>query len=47
MTEEVMARAARACINSDQDVDNHFHQIGKMVKIGSDSVRRMGDLKLE
>lgn len=23
--EEVIARAARACMNSGQDVDNHFH----------------------
>ncbi len=30
--EEVIARAARACINSGQDVDNHFHQSVKMVK---------------
>jgi DNA-damage-inducible protein D len=34
--EEVIARAARACINSGQDVDNHFTDISKMVKIGSD-----------
>lgn len=35
--EEVIARAARACINSGQDVDNHFHRTGKMVKIGSNT----------
>lgn len=28
--EEVVARAARACINSGQAVDNHFHRTGKM-----------------
>ena len=32
--EEVIARAARACINSGQDVDNHFNRSVKMVKIG-------------
>jgi len=29
------------------DVDNHFHQIGKMVKIGSNTVRRVIDYKLD
>lgn len=45
--EEVIARAARACINSGQDVDNHFHQAGKMVKIGSNTVREIRDYKLD
>jgi DNA-damage-inducible protein D len=46
-SEEVIARAARACINSGQDVDNHFHQTVKMVKIGSDSVRKVVDYHLD
>ena len=45
--EEVIGRAARACINSGQDVDNHFHRTGKMVKIGSDTVREVRDYKLD
>lgn len=45
--EEVIARAARACINSGQAVDNHFHQAGKMVKIGSNTVREVRDYKLD
>jgi DNA-damage-inducible protein D len=45
--EEVIMRAARACINSGQDVDNHFHQTGKMVKIGSNTVRNIKDYKLD
>jgi len=45
--EEVIARAARACINSGQDVDNHFTDISKMVKIGLDSVRKVNDWKLD
>ena len=45
--DEVIARAARACINSGQDVDNHFTDISKMVKIGSDSVRKVQDWKLD
>lgn len=31
--EDVIGRAARACINSGQDVDNHFHRTGKMIEI--------------
>jgi len=45
--EEVIARAARACVNSGQDVDNHFHQTGKMVKIGSNTMREVRDYKLD
>jgi len=45
--EEVIVRAVRACINSGQDVDNHFHRIGKMVRIGSNTVREVGDYKLD
>ncbi len=45
--EEVIARAARACINSGQDVDNHFHRTGKMVKIGLNTVREVVDYKLD
>jgi len=45
--EEVIARAARACMNSGQNVDNHFHQTGKMVKIGSNTVRKVRDYKLD
>lgn len=45
--EEVIARAARACINSGQDVDNHFHRLGKMVEIGSNTVRKVIDYRLD
>jgi DNA-damage-inducible protein D len=34
--EEVISRAARACVNSGQIVHNHFTDFSKMVKIGSD-----------
>jgi len=44
---EVIARAARACINSGQDVENHFPHSVKMVKIGSDTVRNVRDYKLD
>ena len=45
--EEVIARAARSCINSGQDVDNHFHRTGKMVEIGSNTAREIRDYKLD
>jgi len=45
--EEVIARAAQACINSGQDVDNHFTDISKMVEIGSHTVREVRDWKLD
>jgi len=45
--EEVIGRAARACINSGQVVDNHFHLFRKMVKIGSNTVRNIKDWKLD
>lgn len=45
--EEVIGRAARACVNSGQDVDNHFHRTVKMVEIGSSAVREIIDWKLD
>jgi DNA-damage-inducible protein D len=45
--EEVIGRAARACMNGGQDVDNHFHLTGKMVKIGSNTMREVRDYKLD
>ncbi len=45
--EEVIMRAARACINSGQDVDNHFTKLSKMVKVGSNTVRSVADYKLD
>lgn len=45
--EEVIGRAAAACMNSGEDVDNHFHQTVKMVPIGSDAVRKVRDWKLD
>ena len=45
--EEVIARAAAACMNSGQAVDNHFHQAVKMVAIGSEAIREVRDWKLD
>ena len=45
--EEVIARAARAAIESGQAVDNHFVESNKMVKIGLNTVREVRDWKLD
>src|SRR3989344_519309 len=45
--EEVIIRATRACMNSGEVVENHFHRMVKMVKIGSDAVREIRDYKLD
>jgi len=46
-SEEVIGRAARACMNSGQDVDNHFNQKVKMVKIGSNTMREVRDYRMD
>jgi len=45
--EDVIARAAKACINSGQAVDNHFNRLVKMVEVGSNTVRQVRDWKLD
>ncbi len=45
--EDVISRAARACVNSGQDVRNHFHQTVKMVEIGSNTMREIRDWNLD
>jgi len=44
---DLIGRAARACVQSGQDVDNHFDQTVKMVKIGLDSQRKIVDYRLD
>lgn len=45
--DEVIARAARAALNSGQKIENHFRQLTKMVDIGSNSKREIKDWKLD
>ncbi|OHA46899.1 MAG: DNA damage-inducible protein D [Candidatus Terrybacteria bacterium RIFCSPLOWO2_01_FULL_44_24] len=45
--EEVVGKAARACMESGQAVDNHFVKSTKMVEIGSNTVREVRDYKLD
>ena len=42
----VLENAKEACKNSDNLVENHFTQVGKMVKIGSKTSRKIIDYKL-
>ena len=45
--EEVLKKAKEACIQSAQDIENHFTDISKMVVIGSESARSIKDFKLD
>lgn len=45
--DEVIMRAAKAALNSGQNVDNHFRQLTKMVDIGSGGKRAVKDWKLD
>lgn len=45
--EDVIQRAAKAAMNSGEDVDNHFKRAPKMVKIGSNASREVTDWKLD
>src|SRR3989344_5614414 len=44
---EVIGRAAKACINSGENVDNHINRTVKMVKIGSNTMREVPDYMLD
>jgi len=43
---KVIVKAKTACLNSNQAIDNHFAEIGKMVEIGSSTQRQIADIKL-
>lgn len=45
--EDVINRSAQACVNSGQDVDNHFARSSKMVEIGSNTVREVVNYRLD
>lgn len=45
--EVVISKAATACLQSGQAVENHFTGISKMVDIGSNTVRQIKDWKLD
>lgn len=42
----VIEKAMKACKNAEHTVENHFSQMGKMVKIGSGTAREVEDYKL-
>jgi DNA-damage-inducible protein D len=43
---QVIDKAKMACINSKQDIGNHFVDVNKMVKLGSGSERQIDDMML-
>lgn len=44
---EVISRAGRSALNSDQNIADHFRHLTTMVKLGSGSVRQIEDWKLD
>ena len=46
-SEEVLKKAQRACVNSGQDIRNHFTDASKMVNVGSNTVRPVKDFRLD
>ena len=46
-SEKVILRAKSACVNSGQDAGNHFTTLSRMVEIGSNTVRKVKDYKLD
>ena len=42
----VIDNAKTACFNSNNIIEDHFHQVGKMVSIGSKTSRKILDYKL-
>src|SRR3989339_2039646 len=45
--EEVIARAARACIKNGQAVGKHFYRTGKKVENGSKTIREIKKYKIK
>jgi DNA-damage-inducible protein D len=44
---KAISRAAKACIGAGEDVDSHFRGATKMVRFGSDSMRKVVDYFLD
>lgn len=45
--EEVIKKAKKSCLNSLQNIDDHFADVGKMTKVGHGIVRMLDDYKLD
>jgi DNA-damage-inducible protein D len=45
--QKVVERAQKACFKANQEIENHFRDVSKMVKIGSNTVREIRDWKLD
>lgn len=46
-SEVVIKRAAQACLNSGESIENHFNRTVKMVQIGSNTMRDIKDWRLD
>lgn len=46
-SEVVIKRAAQACLNSGESIENHFNRTVKMVQIGSNTMRDVNDWRLD
>jgi DNA-damage-inducible protein D len=42
----VVKKAKEACMNSGQQIDDHFEDVLEMVRIGSGAMRQVEDIKL-
>jgi len=45
--EEVIDKAKKSCIKSNQNIDYHFVNVNKMIKIAREAIRQIDDYKLD
>ncbi len=45
--EEVIIKAKKACINSNQDINDHFVSINKLIRMVKNAIRQINDYKLD
>src|SRR4051812_30591081 len=45
--EEVVQKAKQSCITSNEDINDHFVGVNKMIKIAKDAIREVRDFKLD
>ncbi|MEI7621843.1 MAG: DNA damage-inducible protein D [Candidatus Moraniibacteriota bacterium] len=45
--EKVIEKAKKACFGANQEIENHFRDVRKMVEVGSNTMRQVKDWKLD
>jgi DNA-damage-inducible protein D len=45
--EDVIKKAKKSCINSNQNIEDHFVDVTKMIKIAKDALREIADFRLD